>query len=372
MGLERAIQAMTKTVRYGLRDLSRRLGTPLVRPWWVIVDITDRCFFRCPTCAKWHYPPQKEELSTEEWRRILDRLGSWLGHFHLSFTGGEPLLRQDVPELIGWARRNGATTNLMTNGYLIDETMVERLRDAGLDSVTVSLNGIKGETHDRSRGYPGSFERAIRALRLLKGNGRMQVNISAILSGQNAEESVSLVEWARSEGIDGVGIQPLLPTFAFQAHDRIIPGHSPAWQEIGFTSDDRIAIDGAIDRLIGMKKRGYPITSSLRLLAGAKAYFQQRNGEMLPNCVAGFDNLLIDPYGEVRICNLMEPLGNAVKIDPRDIWRSPLARSQRQDATRCRKSCRLLVCNADDPFVARVERLMRSLRRVEATRHGDG
>lgn len=364
-------QAVRSALRVGLRGLSRPLGMPLVRPWWVVIDITDRCFFRCPTCAKWHAAPRREELGTDDWRRVLDRLGGWLGRFHLSFTGGEPLLRQDLPDLIAWAKQSGATTNLMTNGYLVDEALVARLIVAGLDSVSISLNGLAAGTHDRSRGVPGSFDRAVNALALFKESGKVQVSVSAVLSGDNAEEIASLVTWARSKGIDGVGIQPQVPAFAFQPHDEALPSDSFASQGVDLSPEDRAAVDRSIGRLIAMKREGYPIVSSERLLNATRRYFQRSDEKSFSGCLAGFDNVLVDPYGEVRICNLMEPLGNAREADPGELWYSPRARQQRRVSGRCRKPCRLLICNVEDSLVARAGRFVRRLRAVQEARDGD-
>jgi len=358
------VRATKVIAHYYLRSLSRRLSKPLVKPWWVIVDITDRCFLRCPTCAKWLGPPVREELSTEEWRGIVDCLAGWLGRFHLSFTGGEPLLRQDLPELISWARRNGATTNVMTNGHLVDKALAVRLAEAGLDSVTVSLNGMTAKTHDISRDFPGSLDRAVEAVRTLRDAGRMKVSVSAILMEDNAEELVSLVDWVRSEGLDGVGIQPLVPAYAFQSHD--LPGAQS--QELLSPLSNRSSpvengtADSSIGRLIKMKAEGYPITSAFGLLEATRARLQLRDGQAAPNCIAGFDNVLIDPYGEVRICNLLPPLGNARESHPRALWHSPLAEEQRRIARRCTKPCQLLACNFEDSPPTRARQFIGRLR----------
>lgn len=111
----------------------------LPRPFGLLAELTYRCPLHCPYCSNpTQYPPTGAELTTQEWKRTLSQAGD-LGVLHVLLSGGEPLLRPDLPELVAAAREAGLYTNLITSALGLTRERAERLKAAGLDSVQISF-----------------------------------------------------------------------------------------------------------------------------------------------------------------------------------------------------------------------------------------
>lgn len=125
----------------------------------VMLSVTDRCQCRCQRCAVSAGEGRGPELSGEEIKKLLAEASS-LGAREVSFFGGEPLLRPELPDLVAETRRLGMRAALTTNGLLLDAGMAARLSEAGLSVAGVSLDDPSPEVHDSGRGVPGLWRRA--------------------------------------------------------------------------------------------------------------------------------------------------------------------------------------------------------------------
>lgn len=134
----------------------------------VEISLTDRCQCRCRHCfAATQKPlPERDELSTEEIKAIVDDL-SQLGVTEVCFSGGEPLLRRDILEIIAFTHSKGLVARLITNGILLNEQMVNDLKHAGLNWCSLSIDSPKSEVHDTFRRYSGCYNKAVEGLKLL-------------------------------------------------------------------------------------------------------------------------------------------------------------------------------------------------------------
>jgi radical SAM protein with 4Fe4S-binding SPASM domain len=153
---------------------------------------------------------QAPEPSTSEALHIIDQLAD-AGVRVLAFSGGEPPLRPDLPSLIQHAVARGFTTNICTNGSMVDDQMALRLKAVGLHSVTVSLDGACAEIHDHLREYPGLFDLAVAAIRtLVKHSHRVGVSFTPTVA--NYQEAVEVVHLAHALGTDSVCLSQYIPT----------------------------------------------------------------------------------------------------------------------------------------------------------------
>ncbi len=133
------------------------------------IAVTYRCNNRCLFC--YAYSPYREsgEMTTEQVKRVIDIIADDAHVPSLSFTGGEPTLRDDLPELIRHARTKGLRVNLITNGRrCADRDYVDVLVGAGLHSAQVSIEAADAETHDRIVGVKGAFEQTVRGIKNLR------------------------------------------------------------------------------------------------------------------------------------------------------------------------------------------------------------
>lgn len=132
----------------------------------VVWDVTHRCNLRCRHCYASAGKALDDELTTEEALDLFDRLAK-LGVAVIAFSGGEPLSRPDILQLISHARDQGIYVALATNGTLITPKRAEELRKAGAEYVQISIDGADAKTHDEFRGIPGAFDRTIEGVKML-------------------------------------------------------------------------------------------------------------------------------------------------------------------------------------------------------------
>ncbi|MCI4453505.1 MAG: 12,18-didecarboxysiroheme deacetylase [Thermodesulfobacterium sp.] len=152
----------------------------------VVWNVTKACNLRCIHCyASADNRPAEDELTTEEGFRLLEDLAQF-GCPVVLFSGGEPLVRPDIFDLIAYAVRLGLRAVLSTNGTLIDSACAKELKKFGLSYVGISLDGI-GEVHDRFRGSRGCFEKVIQAIENCQREG-LKVGLRFTINKFNAEE----------------------------------------------------------------------------------------------------------------------------------------------------------------------------------------
>ncbi len=126
----------------------RALPAGATVPMWMVAELTYRCPLHCPFCSNpVDFANIRNELSTEEWIRVLTEARS-LGAVQLGLTGGEPLSRPDLEQLVAEAHRLGFYTNLITSGVGLNETRMQALKDAGLDHVQLSFQDSTRELND--------------------------------------------------------------------------------------------------------------------------------------------------------------------------------------------------------------------------------
>ena len=177
--------------------------------------ITDRCNLRCTHCYQEGYTGS-DELGFDGLKQIADEiirtLSKWGKKGDIAITGGEPLLKKEVFPLITYleSANEVASLDILTNGTLIDESVVERIRDLQkIRCVQISLDGACSESHDAIRGK-SIFQKVISSVRLLKNNG-ITVNVMFTLQRRNMEDIPSLIDLAIAEGINTLTIERFVP-----------------------------------------------------------------------------------------------------------------------------------------------------------------
>jgi heme b synthase len=180
------------------------------RPRLVFWELTTGCNLRCVHCrASATELMSPNDLSYAESCRVVDQIAEY-APLILVLSGGEPLWRRDVFDLAQRARSRGLRVALATNGTLVDEAMAERIRDAGIERVAVSLDGAGAATHDNVRGMPGAFDAALRGLTLLKGLG-VPTQINTTVTRHNAHQLGAMIDLAESLGVVAFHLFLLVP-----------------------------------------------------------------------------------------------------------------------------------------------------------------
>jgi pyrroloquinoline quinone biosynthesis protein E len=170
------------------------------RPLGLLAELTYRCPLHCPYCSNpTEFTPAGGELTRPEWQRVLAEAGE-LGVLHVHFSGGEPLLRPDLPELVRSARAEGLYTNLLTSGVGLTRARGEQLRDAGLDSVQISVQADQAGPADAIAGIV-AHDRKLEAARLVRELG-WPLTLNVVLHRGNIDRTEALVALAEELGAE--------------------------------------------------------------------------------------------------------------------------------------------------------------------------
>jgi len=166
----------------------------------VIWNLIRRCNLTCKHCyatsTDTHF---KGELDTQKIFEVIDDLKAF-GVSVLILSGGEPLLHPDIFEITAYAKRQGFYVGLSSNGTLIDESNIDKIVDADYDYVGISLDGMR-ETHDYFRQKQGSFDEAIKGIRLCH-DAKLKVGLRLTLTQDNETQLPDLLELMDGEGVD--------------------------------------------------------------------------------------------------------------------------------------------------------------------------
>lgn len=176
----------------------------------VVWNMTRTCNLKCIHCySDSEYKQYQGELTTEEARRFVDDLAEFRVPVIL-LSGGEPFLREDFFELIGYAARRGLRVTISTNGTLINKEVARRVKELGVSYVGISLDGI-GETNDRFRGKTGAFESALRGIRNCLEIGQ-KVGLRFTINAHNYRDLDDIFHLVEEEGIPRVCFYHLVYT----------------------------------------------------------------------------------------------------------------------------------------------------------------
>lgn len=169
----------------------------------VTLQLTNRCNLNCRHClVESGQGNAVEELSTEEWKRVIDEL-YYLGVYDVVVTGGEIFIRDDIFELLEYMKGK-FFVNIFTNGLLLDSDKIKKLCELNIYSVQISLDGATAETNDFIRGK-GTFERILETIKMLVAGG-LKVSIASTITKLNFPELNKFVELAGELGVAAIGL----------------------------------------------------------------------------------------------------------------------------------------------------------------------
>lgn len=248
-------------------------------PFSVTHIITTKCNFRCSYCGMWKH--DEPEMTTEQIFKMLDEF-SEMGMRRYGISGGEPLLRKDIGEIVSYAKKKKSIVTLFTNGVMLKEK-IDQLKD--LDVLIMSLDGPK-EVHDVNR-MPGAYNAVMKAIDIAKEHN-LPVWVGTTLTKNNVDKMEELLELAKQKGFK-VLIQPIY----------YYEGYSVSQDKISEMSDFGEKYLSTVELLIKKKKEGYPLLNSLTYLKHMKQPHDQRPNQP---CWASKTYCAITPGGKVSPC----------------------------------------------------------------------
>jgi radical SAM protein with 4Fe4S-binding SPASM domain len=282
-------------------------------PYRMDLAVTYHCNNECSHCYNAR-PRQYPELSTSDWKLILDRLWD-IGIPHIVFTGGEPTLRSDLPELIAHAERNGQITGINTNGRRIkDMDYLQQLGDAGLDHIQITLESHDPAIHDHLVASPGAWQDTSAGIRnaLTK---KMYVMTNTTLLASNSSSLDQTLEYLAELGVPTIGLNALIYAGkGAEVGTGLLESDLPPLLELA-----RAITDQHKQHLIWYTPTQYCHFDPIQMELGVKG------------CTAALYNMCIEPDGSVIPCqSFYQSLGKLLENPWDTIWNHEIALSLRQ------------------------------------------
>lgn len=273
-------------------------------------ELTLACCFSCKYCGSGGGKARENELTTDECLDVCFQLRK-LGCRRVSLIGGEVFMRKDWLDIVEALKSYDIAVNIITNGFLFTEELLNKLKKAKIESVSVSLDGLR-EVHDRYR-QQGSYDRAVRAIRALAEAG-IPVSVITTLNAENAAQLNDFYAFLRQT-----------PIFAWQ-----LQACSPMGNAANGGVDFRFPVNDVI-RFVEENRLTAPFAMGI---ADNIGYFTESEGCLRGNgdscfagCSAGLSAVGIDSVGNVRGCESLYDErfieGNLRERSLEDIWYDP-------------------------------------------------
>lgn len=295
------------------------------RPLWLLAEVTYRCPLHCVFCSNpVDYARHGPELDTDEWLRVL-REGRALGAAQLGFSGGEPLLRDDLETLVAEARRLGYYTNLITSGVGLNERRIAAFRQAGLDHIQLSFQDSTRELND-FLSSTRTFDLKLRVARLIKRYEYPMV-LNVVLHRKNIDHVQQILEMAERLGAEYVELaNTQYYGWAFLNRAHLLPTREQLARAEAVTNAFRARVG-----------------SRMRIFFVVPDYYERRPKACMNGWGSGF--LVIAPDGVALPCHAARMLPGlefpSVRQRPLDwIWHDSPAFNRYRGDTWMKEPCR--------------------------------
>jgi MoaA/NifB/PqqE/SkfB family radical SAM enzyme len=310
---------------YGkLIEISNKMGIPIAPPLTASINVTLRCNSRCSYCDVWKIPNKPDDISLCQLNKILQSLNK-LGTRILTLGGGEPLLRDDLEEIISLAKSYQMLVNIPTNGILLTSERANTLAEAGVNILILSLDSSDPRVYEKHRGV--SFKVAERAIASLLSVASkypdLTVAICCVITNYNISNLVSFTNWIwkRGDGKISLNFQPYhYPLHqGKQENNEFIP-----------KPDRKAILEKQIDELINLKRLGAPINNSDFYLQNIPDFLCANNLPHGFRCLAGYAGIVITGDLKVLPCWRLPPTGDLRSENLVNIWFSRRHQKQRK------------------------------------------
>jgi MoaA/NifB/PqqE/SkfB family radical SAM enzyme len=301
----KAVRSVKKAYRNDFRTVPRPIALHF--------EATYVCTCKCVFCDRWSRGPKnlKRELRYDEIIKLIDDSYD-LGVRLITLSGGEPLAKKGILKAMQYAKSKGMLTNITTNATLITQANVDEVL-ASFDMIGVSLDSLDRKKHDEIRGVAGTFDKATKAIRLLKERSKgTVVNIQSVLTSKNLKDIMRINREFSRNGVN---------TYFQPIHDNLPNAYMV--REKRFKK-----FDCRLERDYASLLKNYAYQNSL--VKSIYAPYHQKAMDFIMdsnstkacfNCLAASLSFFVDPYGEVYPCDsLRVSMGNLRKSSLKGIW----------------------------------------------------
>jgi radical SAM protein with 4Fe4S-binding SPASM domain len=294
--------------------------------------LTEKCNLQCRYCYQDGHC--RDELSLPEIKKVIveasDMIKAWSATHtgevsrRMNITGGEPLLRQDLFEILGAIKQAGFDTYLLTNGTLVTRKHARELADLGINGVRVSIEGCE-EVHDAVRGE-GSFAASVTGIENLIDAG-LTVTLNVTLSNLNASSITKVIACGTHVGARKIGFSRFVPS-----------GKGSSLLSQMLSPQQVKELYGS---LFSLEIKGFEIVTGDPVASQMKAQPHDDGGNVaISGCAAGVSGLTIQPDGTIIPCRRMPiSIGNVRRDSLQEIWVASPVLTALRDRNRYRGKC---------------------------------
>jgi radical SAM protein with 4Fe4S-binding SPASM domain len=332
----------------GVKKYGVRIPFVPAGPFLIVWDFTYKCNLRCKHCYEEAGSGRLPELSTDEAKHVVEILSriAGVGLPALSFSGGEPLARQDFFELAAYAKKHIPYISVASNGTLITKDVAKKIRDAGVDYVEISIDGASSSVHDEFRGIPGAFEKAIQGVKNCVEEG-IDTCIATVIHRDNFAETEKILQLAKELGARFIHFN-YVPTGRARVHVELDLSPDQRLHVLNVIGKEAISLylqakeeelktgrsTVKVDRFFSTCPQYASVTKELSKSMGEKflveAHYAAKKGvenvaNFLGGCGAGRLYCCLEPNGDIKPCVFFPTdentvLGNILKDDFEEIW----------------------------------------------------
>lgn len=274
-------------------------------------NTTNKCNMYCDHCYRESGEENIGELTTEEGKKLITEIKK-AGFMIMIFSGGEPLMRPDIVELIAHAKSVGLRPVLGSNGSLLTEDLAYRLKEAGAIRIGISLDSLDSKKHNHLRKYENAFEEAVRGMEICNKVG-LEFQIHTTVMKWNLKEMEAITDFAVSKGAKAHHLFFLIPT------GRGVNIEADMLTEEEYEEVLNIVLEKQKKVKIEIKP-----TCAPQFMRIAKE--KEMDMRFTKGCIAGISYCIVSPRGDVQPCAYFDLRVGNVKDKPFDeIWRESTA-----------------------------------------------
>ncbi|MDR2720017.1 MAG: radical SAM protein [Nitrososphaerota archaeon] len=277
---------------------------PLILSW----NVTRECNLKCSHCYI-NAADRKlaNELTTDEGKRLIDQICE-VSKPLLVLSGGEPLLRSDIYELIKYGSSKGLKMGLGSNGSLIDDEVAKKLKESGITTVSISIDSHIAAQHDDFRGVIGSWEKAVNAIKTLRANNIL-VQVNTTLTHDNYNQIDDIMSFSESIGVENFHLFFLVPTGRGIKLDDISP---QKYEDM---------ITNTFAKVTKHRLNVRPSCAPQFMRIAQKMGLDMR--QWIRGCIAGMYYCRIYPNGDITPCPYLPiKIGNVREKNFKEIWQN--------------------------------------------------
>jgi MoaA/NifB/PqqE/SkfB family radical SAM enzyme len=346
-----------------LLEISSKFNLSLVTPFLASLQITLRCNSKCSYCDIWKLGG---ELHSVHMMNLYDISGIFkslrkLGVKTVSLTGGEPLMRNDLNDIVRIAKDNRLSVDICTNGIYLTTNRALELADAGVNCIILSLDTLDPDVYQKLRGVPFKYaERALRGLvHVVNAYPSIRCNINCVITRYNIGHLVTFVKQISKYGKRKISVN-LQPYHRPPDFKEISIGLPQKMKAVLRTTSQQVSSDNLIpdynlkavfekeiEKLIVMKKDGFPIANSELYLRRIPDFLFDNKLPPHFKCLAGYTSMVIRYDLKVLPCWRLRPIGDLRKEELESIWFSKRYAEERIKMKNLECQGCMLICHTE-------------------------